>query len=137
MVCSSTLLSLCVTGRGTTQGVAETVQILHQQQQPPPPPQNLRRSALTTALRQIMECMLRVAVRTLTASVLLEKVIFTTALLTQSLILSLDFVTLLTLLSAATAQQQPQASQEIQPWRLQQLPRCRQRQQQSLQAQQP
>jgi len=102
MDCSSTLLSLCVTGLGTTLGVVETVQILHQQQQPPPPPQNQRSSVLTTALRQIMECMLRVAVRTLTASALLEMVIFTTALPTQSLILSWDFVTLLTLLSAAT-----------------------------------
>merc|ERR1711887_404864 len=117
MVCSSTLLSLCVTGLGTTQGVVETVQILLQQQQPPPPPQNQSRSVLTTALRQIMECMQRVAVRAPTASALLEKVIFTTALLTQYLILSWDFVTLQTPLNAATTiqHQQPQASQEIQP----------------------
>jgi len=100
---SSTLLSLCVTGLGTTLGVAETQQILHQQQpQPQPQHQNQRRSVLTTALRQTMECMLRVAVRTLTASALLGKDIFTTALLTQSLILSWDFVTLQTLLSVAT-----------------------------------
>merc|ERR1711910_254644 len=95
MDCSSTLLSLCVTGLGTTLGVMETVQILHQKQPPPPPPQNQRRSVLSTALRQIMECMLRAAVRTLTANALLEKVIFTTALLTQSLTLSWDIVTIL------------------------------------------
>merc|ERR1719312_1179843 len=105
---SSTLLSLCVTGLGTTLGVVETLQILHQQQpgHQLAQPQNQRRSVLSTALRQTMECMLRVAVRTLTASALLGKDIFTTALLTQSLILSWDFVTLQTLLSVATIIQQ-------------------------------
>jgi len=101
----STLLSQCVTGLGTTLGVVETQQILHQQQPQPQPQlqlQNQRRSVLTIALRQTMECMLRVAVRTLTASALLGKDIFTTALLTQSLILNWDFVTLQTLLSVAT-----------------------------------
>jgi len=112
---SSTLLSLCVTGLGTTLGVVETLQTLHLHQ-PQLQPQNQGRNVLTTALRQIMECMLRVAVRTLTASALLGKDIFTIALLTQSLILSWDFVTLQILLSVATIiqQQLPQASQRLQ-----------------------
>merc|ERR1719477_310489 len=139
---SSTLLSLCVTGLGTTLGVAETQHILHQQQpqlQPQPQPQlqlqNQRRSVLTTALRQTMECMLRVAVRTLTASALLGKDIFTTALLTQSLILSWDFVTLQTLLSVATIiqQQLPQVSQRLRLL----LPRGHQLQQHAPQQQAP
>jgi len=94
---SSTLLSMCVIGLGTTLGVVKTVQILHQLQQlglPSAQPKTQRRSVLTTALRQIMECMLRVVVRTLTASALLGKDIFTNALLTQSSILRRDFVTL-------------------------------------------
>jgi len=100
---SSTLPSQCVTGHGTTPGVA-TLQIQPriQIQQPPaqPQPQLCQRNSAPTTAPRLMECLERDVVSTLTASALVERDSFTIVLLGQSLILSWDFVMLLLLLSA-------------------------------------
>lgn len=127
---SSTQQYLFVTGLGTTLVAVVILQTQHQSTTrqhphhttPHPQPWHQRSSALTTVMRQRMECMLKGVVKALTASVSPGMVIYTIVHLTQYSTLSLDFVTLWNLWSVvATTQQQP--SQQL----------CQLQQQQALQ----